>query len=291
MCMRFGLELETLVPQQTQFDLPKHRDISDRQTGWIRTSDPSLQPSSGENGAEFVSGVYEFNTSAISWLYESTKAMKASGARVNRSCGFHLSTSTFTMTPQKFYNFVKMAKRYQQVFIGVGACPHRENGRWATPWRGDATQVDPDSISESDISDDLLEKYRWLNLRSLDYSGRNIPSNNRMELRSPTGTLNADKITAITNLWCSFYQWTQCDKLHFIENMDCNSKGIGSKKLDELLENIGYTNRGRRNRHFNFHVPHAKQSIQWTSYESNCQSMTSADKARTTKRSFNLCVV
>lgn len=263
--IKFGIELETLCPDGTTRrilnSLPSHRGVDGNQQDWHTCGDGSLRPNDDEVGCEFVSGVHEFDASSISWLYESTKLMKSGGARVNRSCGFHLSTSTFAMDSQKLHQFLKMAKHYQQVFIGIGACPNRENADWCKPWSNDMMpSINPDSISESNIPTAVRHKYRWLNIGNLEFSRRNIPEGNRLELRSPTGTLNPDKISAIANLWCSFYKWTQCDNMHFQTDMTCNSKGVGSKALDELLNNIGYTNRGRRNRHFNFHVAHAKQS-------------------------------
>ena len=288
--MKCGIELETLIRNEpingvgsysgagtSVEELPTIR-IGNGLHRWGACRDSSIEShDDDEHDCEFVSPMgCEFNTSFLSWIVDSVAEMKTKlHARVNGTCGMHFSTSCGEMKSQNVFDLLYVAKVYEDAFYGATGTTSRELG-FRENGIGDGTIyaerlkgfpiIDSDAVCDSNFDGtNIWSRTCWLNLTNLGLSRHSIiPEGNRIENRVGSGTLNSEKIIALSNLWVSFYKTTQSVASKPILPMDFQGDGNATRCMRSLLEYVGWTNRGRRQRGTDYFVRHASMS------RSNC---------------------
>lgn len=267
-----GLELETILDVSPQGGIGNYsgagRPVEELDpicgTCWGAKEDSSINPRSGELGCEFVTPKLLFNAAWIGDIFNTVGQMRDGvlQARTNASCGCHISLSSPRMSSQQLYNLIYLWREYQQAFMACTASENRARGNYCTPYTT-LPAINPECIGDSDALSNchnILDRCKNMNISHMNLARRYVPEGQRIEFRVFSGTVNPRKIVAWSNLAYCFMHWATGDNPRPILPMRLEvGEGAGMRALNNLLDNLGWTDRGRR-RWTPSYISHALQT-------------------------------
>ena len=218
---------------------------------WGAKSDSSIRVRNGEYGCEFVTPTLDFNSEWIQDIFRTVSEMRDGvlQARTNGTCGCHISLSTPRLNSQQFYNLIYLWREYQQAFIASTASENRSRGSYCQPYTV-LPSINPECSGDSPFvgnGHSILERCRNLNISHMNMDMRCIPAGERIEFRVFSGTVNPRKVIAWAQLAHCFMWWAvSADPRPLVATRLINGEGTGLRTLNNLLNNLGWTNRNRR---------------------------------------------
>jgi hypothetical protein len=195
--LTFGVEFEVYLPSEHRINLGSYHHgvpVPGLPEGWTAESDGSLttSPPAGHYGAEIVSPVLSGEDGArqviavLKWLNER-------GARVTRSCGFHVHVG-WKGTRQQLRKLVRLFARHERAFYASTGTRSRENGTYCRPilndpWYGQLG-YNPERVRLNRVS-----RYHSLNVANVGKRGKST-----VEFRVFAGTTNVVKVLAYASM-------------------------------------------------------------------------------------------
>lgn len=174
-------------------------NVGNCENGWKITNDGSI---SGGNSVELVSPIL----SGIAGLREVAKVVKlvaALGAKVNKSCGFHVHVDAQDLSAQTMFNVYRRYALHESQ-IDTFMVPSRRASvnnfcRSTTAFLGQLAEANHDSATCSTIAS-IMEDERWVN--GIGYIGGRYNKVNlcaflrhgTIEFRHHAGTMNVNKV-------------------------------------------------------------------------------------------------
>jgi hypothetical protein len=184
----FGVEIETHIPALSPVVVGRYHDgtpvdcLPATEDGkmWKAERDSSIDYPSGRQPCEFVSPILR-GTKGMEMLAASVAKIKELDAKVNSSCGVHV-TVEWTGDQAALARLIHLVANYEQAFYGSTGTKSRERGHYCCKIKAygnaDAVRV---AATQS--------RYHILNLTHLASGG------NRVEFRCFSASLNIGKIT------------------------------------------------------------------------------------------------
>jgi len=179
----FGIEFETTLPGSDDTPIgPYHNgwQVPWLPAGWRAERDGSIQTGTPDRkGCEFVSPKLS-GDEGIAQVTDAIDKMNARGARVNPSCGLHI-TVTWNGDAVALARLITLVANHEKAIYASTGTHSREQGRFSRPVKqyGNANNAKWHLDSN---------RYHLLNLTHLA-SGKN-----RIEFRAFAGTLNKTKV-------------------------------------------------------------------------------------------------
>jgi hypothetical protein len=178
---RFGVELELMFPASMTRANIKDALIAAGCTSWSVKGDGSL---SGGNGMEVVSPPLR-GDAGMEQVEKACRALRALGAKPNRSCGLHVHHEIRDLNVDAAKRFVRSWYNNQDLIDGLVA-PSRRNG--GNMYCGRLTVNDMARIDGlSDLRYIGVDRYRTINLNAYGRYGT-------VEVRQHQGTCDFEKI-------------------------------------------------------------------------------------------------
>lgn len=240
----FGIEIETHLPaadntQINGYHTQNHRaaEVSWLPAGWKAERDSSLRVPAGRKGAEFVSPKLR-GEAGLAEAHAAIKAINERGAKVNESCGVHVTITFPANDGAALARLISLFARYEDGLFASTGSKRRRDGRWAKGVKGYAAGLtkNGDKIDAA-TSGAKSGRYHALNLTHL------AAGYNRIEFRLFSGSVNADKIIAWVRLALALaeYALTTRRAVGFDDrSKDERFGGPGSRSLTQLLCRLGW---------------------------------------------------
>lgn len=237
--LTFGVEIETHVPTGAAGIIGAYKRglPCSWLPGWTVERDGSIRVPDEytRQRCEFVSPVLK-GAAGIANVKSAVTEIKARGARVNDSCGVHVTVG-FAGDAAALARLVTLFANFERALYATTGTKRREAGRWAKSLKqyGNAK-----SASERAGSD----RYHGLNLVHMSYGG------NRVEFRIFSGSLNAIKLAAWIQICLGLVErallGTRAPKWDGKDNGNAtNSKragaGEGEREVQRLFYALGWT--------------------------------------------------
>ena len=245
--MRIGFELETVCMTTPNNGVGDYHDgIPVEELGSIggrdiqSQSDSSISMSEDEYGIEFVSPTFAFNSDNIKKMFKTCDDIHdIFGARVNRSCGTHISISLPPLDHVTYRLLYFNAKMFQQGMFASTGSINRQEGRYANPIQ-QLPYTGESGIDEGRYSNQ--DRTSWLNMYHVDKTRKVTSRNERCEMRLFSGTLDGRKLVAWSQLATCFIAWaTDIDGVEpTLPNKKPAGMGEGLYNLNCLLESLGW---------------------------------------------------
>jgi hypothetical protein len=240
--MTFGVEIECNLPAAVMnergiYPGAYHRgdQIPGLPEGWNGQSDGSVRASRGRRAIEVVSPVLR-GSAGLKQVREVIETLKAWGARVNESCGFHVHVGWELPKPE-LKKLVSLVANLQAGIYAATGTKNREDGSYCAPIREPYRRID---WTRPVIS---LGRYHLLNLKNVLDGHR--PT---VEFRAFGGTLNFQKVAAYIRLClglvqraCTSKAPAKYDPPHVNrERKLYRGKGDGQCEMIRLLYGLGW---------------------------------------------------
>lgn len=188
--LRWGLELETTIPGNAPVLVGRyHRGRPFGTNGWKAEHDCSIKhlvngslvdvSPYGRTDSEFVSPILR-GADGIENVRRAVEEIRGIGARVNRSCGVHVTVG-FDGDAKALARLVTLVANHEKAIYASTGTRSRERGTWCNGLHSKGNHAVA-------IRDCRLRRYHLLNLTHL------ARGSNRVEFRAFAGTLNIDKI-------------------------------------------------------------------------------------------------
>ena len=208
--IKFGVEFETTINNEHRAETSiggYHRGetvsylpavaASGASTFWCAERDSSIRAMvSGRTGCEFVSPVLA-GRAGIENVASTLQILRDKGARVNHSCGMHV-TVEWSGDAAALARLISLVANHEKGIYATTGTTSRESGRWAPGIK----RYGNDKSAKRSMD---YERYHLLNITHIA-SGRN-----RVEFRAFAGTLNTAKVVSAIQMCIGFVQLAQCD--------------------------------------------------------------------------------
>lgn len=181
--IKFGVEIETMMPDRVLAVGDYHRGVQVPwlPQGWKSERDGSIRVRPGYVACEFVSPIL-VGAAGLQEVIEAVKAIKARGAKVNASCGLHVTISWETngVHTQKL---ITLYSNFEKgIYASTGTKSRERNGYT------DGVQRHANAANAQRI------------VSSMRYHVLNLSNNGRAECRAFAGTLNTTKIAGYVQM-------------------------------------------------------------------------------------------
>lgn len=236
----FGIELETHLPGDDNTTIGSYHygtQVSWLPQGWKAERDGSINAPYGRRKCEFVSPVLT-GEAGIKEAHESIRKINERGARVNGSCGVHVTISFPANNAAALARLITLFAHYETGIYATTGTKNRENGQWARSVKrhgngknGNRAKANAARRAASN------DRYHALNLTHI------AQGKNRVELRLFSGSTNADKVIAWVRLALALaeYALTTSRAVSFDDrSKDERFGGPGSRSLTQLLCRLGW---------------------------------------------------
>jgi len=236
----FGIEFETTLPARDRTPIGSyHRgtQVPWLPAGWKAERDSSIQPRvPGRRPCEFVSPKLR-GYEGVQQVAAAIDAMNARGARVNETCGLHI-TITWDGDAAALARLISLVGNHERAIYASTGTKRRERIRYAKKIKDYGNHAAAKTRCEAD-------RYHLLNLTHLA-RGRN-----RIEFRAFAGTLNKTKVMgylmmvlglaelALNTTRCSAWNYTKRDGTRSC--WDRNGAGEGETELRRLFYRLNWT--------------------------------------------------
>ena len=178
----FGIELETTMPNRDETPIGAYhvgRQVAWLPAGWKAERDSSIHPTApNRKGCEFVSPKLR-GYEGLKQVEDAIDAINARGARVNPSCGLHV-TIEWTGDAAALARLISLVGNHERAIYASTGTKRRERNRYAKKIKDYGNHDDAKRKCEAD-------RYHLLNLTHLA-RGRQ-----RIEFRAFAGTLEQDQ--------------------------------------------------------------------------------------------------
>ncbi|MCM2370688.1 amidoligase family protein [Aporhodopirellula aestuarii] len=235
----FGIEIETHLPGNDTTPIGGYHNglpVAWLPEGWKAERDSSIRTPVGRKNAEFVSPILR-GYEGLQNVERAVDAIKARGARVNESCGLHI-TITWNGDAAALARLISLIGNHERAIYASTGTKRRERNTWAKQIKSYGNKDAAKRNCEAD-------RYHLLNLTHLA-RGRN-----RIEIRAFAGTLNKTKLLgyiqmvlglaelALTTRRCSGWDYTKRPGTKSC--WDRNGAGEGETELNRLYYRLGWT--------------------------------------------------
>ncbi len=235
----FGIEFETTLPNTDTTPIgPYHGGLQVPwlPAGWKAERDSSIQPSVGRKGCEFVSPKLR-GIDGLQQVEAALDAINARGARVNPSCGLHV-TIEWNGDAAALARLISLIGNHERAIFASTGSRRRERMTYTKRIKPYGNKDDAKRRCESD-------RYHLLNLTHLA-RGRN-----RIEFRAFAGTLNKTKVIgylmmclglaelALNSTRCA--DWDYAKREGTKSCWDRPGAGNGETELNRLFYRLGWT--------------------------------------------------
>ena len=236
----FGIEFETTLPANDTTPIGSyHRgtQVPWLPAGWKAERDSSIRPLvPGRKGCEFVSPKLR-GYEGLKQVLDAIDAINARGARVNASCGLHV-TIEWNGDAAALARLISLVGNHERAIFASTGTRRREQNIYSKKIKPYGNRDDAKRKCESD-------RYHLLNLTHLA-RGRN-----RIEFRAFAGTLNKTKVAgylmmclglvelALNTRRCSGWDYTKREGTRSC--WDRPGAGEGETELNRLFYRLGWT--------------------------------------------------
>jgi hypothetical protein len=236
----FGIEFETTLPNSDTTPIgPYHGgfQVPWLPDGWRAERDSSIRPETMDRkGCEFVSPKLR-GIEGLKQVEEAIDAINARGARVNASCGLHV-TIEWNGDAAALARLISLVGNHERAIFASTGTRRRERTTYAKQIKQYGDKDQAKNRCEAD-------RYHLLNLTHL------ARGKNRIEFRAFAGTLNKTKVLgylmmclglvelALTTRRCA--DWDYAKKAGTKSCWDRPGAGIGETELNRLFYRLGWT--------------------------------------------------
>jgi hypothetical protein len=236
----FGIEFETTLPNSDTTPIgPYHGgyQVPWLPDGWRAERDSSIRPETMDRkGCEFVSPKLR-GIEGLKQVEEAIDAISARGARVNASCGLHV-TIEWNGDAAALARLISLVGNHERAIFASTGTRRRERTTYTKQIKQYGDKDRAKNRCESD-------RYHLLNLTHL------ARGKNRIEFRAFAGTLNKTKVLgylmmclglvelALTTRRCA--DWDYAKKAGTKSCWDRPGAGIGETELNRLFYRLGWT--------------------------------------------------
>jgi len=236
----FGIEFETTLPNSDTTPIgPYHGgyQVSWLPDGWRAERDSSIRPETMDRkGCEFVSPKLR-GIEGLKQVEEAIDAINARGARVNASCGLHV-TIEWNGDAAALARLISLVGNHERAIFASTGTRRRERTTYTKQIKQYGDKDQAKNRCEAD-------RYHLLNLTHL------ARGKNRIEFRAFAGTLNKTKVLgylmmclglvelALTTRRCA--DWDYAKKAGTKSCWDRPGAGIGETELNRLFYRLGWT--------------------------------------------------
>lgn len=195
--MTFGCEFELTIPAGTIQVGGYHngRSIPGFPPGWNAQSDGSIAVSiPGHVGAEIVSPILR-GADGLQQIKDVLARLNAMGARVNRSCGFHVHVGFPTQVVDKLGNLVYLVSNLEKAFYASTGTKNRERNQYCRSVKCHSVRnLNWDAVERTRNARNMgsrshFDRFHVLNLNNIQAGTRKA-----VEFRVFAGTLNLSKV-------------------------------------------------------------------------------------------------
>jgi hypothetical protein len=236
----FGIEFETTLPNSDTTPIgPYHGgyQVPWLPDGWRAERDSSIRPETMDRkGCEFVSLKLR-GIEGLKQVEEAIDAINARGARVNASCGLHV-TIEWNGDAAALARLISLVGNHERAIFASTGTRRRERTTYTKQIKQYGDKDKAKNRCEAD-------RYHLLNLTHL------ARGKNRIEFRAFAGTLNKTKVLgylmmclglvelALTTRRCA--DWDYAKKAGTKSCWDRPGAGIGETELNRLFYRLGWT--------------------------------------------------
>jgi hypothetical protein len=236
----FGIEFETTLPNSDTTPIgPYHGgyQVPWLPDGWRAERDSSIRPETMDRkGCEFVSPKLR-GIEGLKQVEEAIDAINARGARVNASCGLHV-TIEWNGDAAALARLISLVGNHERAIFASTGTRRRERTTYTKQIKQYGDKDRAKNRCEAD-------RYHLLNLTHL------ARGKNRIEFRAFAGTLNKTKVLgylmmclglvelALTTRRCA--DWDYAKKAGTKSCWDRPGAGIGETELNRLFYRLGWT--------------------------------------------------
>lgn len=181
--IKFGVEIETVIPVGATRVGGYHDGIqvSWLPQGWTASHDASIDVPAGFKACEIVSPILQ-GANGLNQIKLVCEKLVAKGAKVNKSCGVHVSVDWGRQTPsEKMAKLLNLVSYVEPALYAISGTHRRENGGWCRSVQQYGNQANARAHAEAN-------RYHLLNLVNL------TRGQDRVEFRAFSGSLSALKI-------------------------------------------------------------------------------------------------
>lgn len=236
----FGIEFETTLPNTDRTPIgPYHRgyQVAWLPEGWKAETDTSIRPSfRHRKGCEFVSPKLR-GYAGLQEVEAAIDAINARNARVNRSCGLHI-TITWNGDAAALARLISLVGNHELAIFASTGTRRREETIYSKKIKQYGNKDRAKQRCEED-------RYHLLNLTHLA-RGRN-----RIEFRAFAGTLNKTKVAGYLMLCLGLVELAlsakRCSNWNYTKKEGAKScwdrpgAGAGETELNRLFYRLGWT--------------------------------------------------
>ena len=236
----FGIEFETTLPSSDTTPIgPYHGgfQVPWLPDGWRAERDSSIRPETMDRkGCEFVSPKLQ-GIDGLKQVEEAIDAINARGARVNASCGLHV-TIEWNGDAAALARLISLVGNHERAIFASTGTRRRERTTYTKQIKQYGDKDQAKNRCEAD-------RYHLLNLTHL------ARGKNRIEFRAFAGTLNKTKVLgylmmclglvelALTTRRCA--DWDYAKKAGTKSCWDRPGAGIGETEINRLFYRLGWT--------------------------------------------------
>ena len=236
----FGIEFESTLPNSDTTPIgPYHGgyQVPWLPDGWRAERDSSIRPETMDRkGCEFVSPKLR-GIEGLKQVEEAIDAISARGARVNASCGLHV-TIEWNGDAAALARLISLVGNHERAIFASTGTRRRERTTYTKQIKQYGDKDRAKNRCEAD-------RYHLLNLTHL------ARGKNRIEFRAFAGTLNKTKVLgylmmclglvelALTTRRCA--DWDYAKKAGTKSCWDRPGAGIGETELNRLFYRLGWT--------------------------------------------------
>lgn len=235
----FGVEIETTIPHGAlSVRVGCHGNGTDipELAGWKADRDPSIRVGvPGHEPCEFVSPVYK-GTAGLQQLMLDLAKIKATGAKVNDSCGLHVHVGFDKADRDACKKLATLVANFEKAIYATTGTKNRERGRWCNG-------LSRHGNADIAICASLGNRYHVCNF------GTNKPT---IEFRAFGATLNPAKLAAYVRMCVAVVEraysakkvtnWTAKAP---VASSPIYRSGEGQTALTRLFYQLGWT-KGRQ---------------------------------------------
>jgi hypothetical protein len=234
----FGVEIEAVIPASANIVVGPHGSgtLIPSLPGWKADRDPSIRARAGYIACEFVSPKL-VGADGMRKLVADIAAIKAMGAKVNASCGFHVHVGFDRSNTVACERLATLISNFEKAIFATTGTKNRERGRWS---RG----IQRYGAASAAISQSRSNRYHVANF------GSEHPT---IEFRAFSASLNPQKIVAWVRMCVALVErsitakrTTNWTAKAVKETSPIHRSGEGQTALTRLFYQLGWT-RGRTN--------------------------------------------
>jgi len=236
----WGIELETTLPNTDRTPIGRYHhgiQVAWLSSGWKAESDSSIRPQApGRHGCEFVSPKLR-GYDGLREVEQAVAAINEHGARVNHTCGIHVTIS-FDGDAAALARLISLVANHEKGIYASTGTKRRERNTYSKKIKPYGNNGDAKQRCEAD-------RYHLLNLTHLA-RGRN-----RVEFRAFAGSLNATKIVGYIMMCLGLVElaltarrqpsWDYAKRPGTKSCWDKTGAGEGETELNRLFYRLGWT--------------------------------------------------